>query len=72
MWQRYKATVLTKYKYIANYKVWIFDTRIFMMIEQGGLSFKRNGWWKPFSEPSSSDDMLDNSPMASDFDKDLQ
>lgn len=43
------------------------------MIELG-LSFRRKGWWKPFSDPlpSPSDEILDNSPRASDFERVLQ
>ena len=43
------------------------------MIELG-LSFRRKGWWKPFSDPlpSSSEEILDNSPRASDFESVLQ
>lgn len=38
-----------------------------------GLSFRRKGWWKPFSDSLSlSDEILDSSPRASDFERDLQ
>lgn len=48
-------------------------TLIFIIIELG-LSFRRKGWWKPFSDSlsSPSEEILDNSPNASDFDNDLQ